>query len=27
MIRPLDTDVYWYDQQKRLIMNGYSLER
>jgi hypothetical protein len=26
MIRPLDTDVYWYDQQKRLIMNGYSLE-
>ncbi|GAB2459361.1 hypothetical protein GCM10011375_09120 [Hymenobacter qilianensis] len=26
LIRPLDTDVYWYDEQRRLILNGYSIE-
>lgn len=26
LIRPLDTDVYWFDAKRRLILNGYSLE-
>lgn len=26
LIRPLDTDVYWFDNRHRLILNGYSLE-
>lgn len=27
LIRPLDTDVYWFDKRRRLILNGYYLER
>jgi hypothetical protein len=27
LIRPLDTDVYWYDKEKKLVLNGYQLEK
>lgn len=26
LIRPLDTDVYWFDKRCRLLLNGYYLE-